>query len=183
MPARSSHIPAPVRPHTPSPGAFPIVGVEFPPGAEKSGFGESQSPGPTRQNGLGHPRVVTSAPGVNRFTNRVGLMTRDLGKAIESPRRYSFSNLPRSITWSEVERMLQKVDRRSPVGKRDYVLLVTYGWRAREVGALTLDDLDWKRAHLHIRGRKAGHSTAYPWAPTVGEALHDYLKTGATRNN
>jgi integrase/recombinase XerD len=112
---------------------------------------------------------------------RVGLMTRDLGKAIESPRRYSFSNLPRSITWSEVEQMLQKVDRRSAVGKRDYailLLLVTYGLRARELGALTLDDIDWKRDHLHIRGRKAGHSTVYPLAPPVGEALLDYLKQG-----
>jgi len=116
-----------------------------------------------------------------RYLYRVGLMTRDLGKAIESPRRYSFSNLPRSITWSEVERMLQKIDRRSAVGKRDYailLLLVTYGLRAREVGALTLDDIDWKRDHLHIRGRKAGHSTAYPLAPPVGEALLDYLKQG-----
>jgi len=116
-----------------------------------------------------------------RYLYRVGLMTRDLGKAIESPRRYSFSNVPRSITWSEVERMLQKVDRRSPVGKRDYailLLLVTYGLRAREVGALTLDDIDWKRDHLHIRGRKAGHSTVYPLAPPVGEALLDYLKQG-----
>lgn len=116
-----------------------------------------------------------------RYLYRVGLMTRDLGKAIESPRRYSLSNLPRSITWTEVERMLQKVDRRSAVGKRDYailLLLVTYGLRAREVGALTLDDIDWKRDHLHIRGRKAGHSTAYPLAPPVGEALLDYLKRG-----
>jgi len=116
-----------------------------------------------------------------RYLYRVDLMTRDLGKAIESPRRYSFSNLPRSITWSEVEQMLQKVDRRSTVGKRDYailLLLVTYGLRAREVGALTLDDIDWKRNHLHIRGRKAGHSTAYPLAAPVGEALLDYLKQG-----
>ena len=116
-----------------------------------------------------------------RYLYRVGLMTRDLGKAIESPRRYSFSNLPRSITWSEVEQMLQKVDRRSAVGKRDYailLLLVTYGLRAREVAALTLDDIDWKRDRLHIRGRKAGHSTAYPLAPAVGEALLDYLKQG-----
>jgi site-specific recombinase XerD len=116
-----------------------------------------------------------------RYLYRVGLMTRDLGKAIESPRRYRFSNLPRSITWTEVEQMLQKVDRRSAVGRRDYailLLLVTYGLRAREVGALTLDDIDWKRDHLHIRGRKAGHSTAYPLAPPVGEALLAYLKQG-----
>jgi integrase/recombinase XerD len=85
----------------------------------------------------------------------MGLMARDLSKAIESPRRYSFSTLPRSIAWSEVELMLQKVDRRSPVGKRDYAILlslVTYGLRAREVSALTLDDIGWKRDHLHTRG-------------------------------
>jgi integrase/recombinase XerD len=108
-------------------------------------------------------------------------MTRDLGKAIESPRRYRLSNLPRSISWSEVEQMLRNVDRRSAVGKRDYailLLLVTYGLRAREVGALTLDDIDWKRDRLHIRARKAGHSTAYPLSPQVGEALLDYLKQG-----
>jgi site-specific recombinase XerD len=114
-----------------------------------------------------------------RYLYRVGLMTRDLSKAIESPRRYRLSNLPRSITWSEVEQMLLKIDRRSAIGKRDYailLLLVTYGLRSHEIGALTLDDIDWKRDRLDIRGRKAGHSTAYPLAPTVGEALLDYLK-------
>jgi integrase/recombinase XerD len=91
-----------------------------------------------------------------RYLYRVDLMTRDLGKAIESPRRYRLASLPRSITWNEVEQMLQNVDRRSAVGKRDYailLLLVTYGLRAREVGALTLDDIDWKRDRLDVRGR------------------------------
>jgi integrase/recombinase XerD len=116
-----------------------------------------------------------------RYLDRVGLMRCDLSKAIESPRRYRFSNLPRSITWNDVEKMLRKVDRRSAVGKRDYsilLLLVTYGLRAREVAALTLDDVDWKRDRIQVRGRKAGHSTVYPLAPTVGEALVDYLKQG-----
>ena len=105
-----------------------------------------------------------------RYLFTEGLMTRDLAKTIESPCRYRYSNLPRSITWREVEQLLQKVDRRSTVGKRDYailLLLVTYGLRSREVAALTLDDLDWKRDCLHVRGRKAGHSTAYPLTPTV----------------
>src|SRR5439155_16496623 len=89
--------------------------------------------------------------------------------------------LPRAIAWGEVHQMLEKVDRRNPVGKRDYailLLLVTYGLRAREVAALSLDDIDWKRDRLHIRGRKAGHSTAYPLAATVGEAILDYLRLG-----
>ena len=109
-----------------------------------------------------------------RYLYRVNLMTRDLGKSIESPRHYRLSSLPRSITWEEVERMLLKVDRRSAVGKRDYatlLLLVTYGLRAREIAALTLDDIDWKRDRIDIRGRKAGYSTAYPLDPTTSVRL------------
>ena len=66
--------------------------------------------------------------------------------------------------------MLAGVDRRTPCGKRDYailLLLVTYGLRGREVAALTLDDIDWKRERLAIPERKAGHSTAFPLS-TVG---------------
>ena len=65
--------------------------------------------------------------------------------------------------------------------KRDYtilLLLVTYGLRAREVAALTLEDIDWKRDRLHVRGRKADHSAIYPLAPIVGEAVLDYLQHG-----
>ena len=74
--------------------------------------------------------------------------------------------------------MLEAVDRRAAVGKRDYailLLLVTYGLRAREVAALTLDDIDWGREPV-VPERKAGHCTAYPLSAVVGEALLEYLK-------
>ena len=58
------------------------------------------------------------------------------------------------------------------------LLLVTYGLRAREVAALTLDDLDWRSNRLRIPERKAGHSTAYPLSAVVGDALLDYVKNG-----
>ena len=73
-------------------------------------------------------------------------MRRDLSSAVESPRTYRLAELPRSITWDEVRRMLDAVDRRTSLGIRDYailLLLVTYGLRAREVAALRLDDIDW----------------------------------------
>ena len=66
------------------------------------------------------------------------------------------------------------VDRRTACGRADYailLLLVTYGLRGREVAALTLDDIDWKRERLAIPERKAGHSTAFPLSAVVGEAL------------
>ena len=114
-----------------------------------------------------------------RYLYLEGIVGRDLSPHIESPRRYSHAQIPRSISWDEVQRMLEVVDRRSRVGNRDYVillLLVTYGLRSREVAALTLDDIDWRHDRLRIPERKSGHSTAYPLSSIIGEAILDYLQ-------
>ena len=114
-----------------------------------------------------------------RYVYRERIIARNLSAAVETPRKYRLSSVPRSISWDEVRRMLESVDRRSAVGKRDFavlLLLVTYGLRAREVAALTLDDIDWERERLLVPERKAGHCTAYPLSSIVGEALLDYLR-------
>jgi site-specific recombinase XerD len=116
-----------------------------------------------------------------RFCHRERVTTEDLSGAIEMPQVYRLADVPRSITWDEVRRMLEVVDRRTIQGRRDYailLLLVTYGLRAHEVAKLTLDDIDWKRERLQIPERKAGHWTAYPLANVVAEALIEYLRAG-----
>ena len=116
-----------------------------------------------------------------RYVHRAGLVPHDLSATVEAPQVYRLSDIPRAVTWDEVRRMLQAVDRRTVVGRRDYamlLLLVTYGLRAREVAALTLDDLDWRNERLRVPERKAGHSTAYPLSPIVGSAILDYVQHG-----
>jgi integrase/recombinase XerD len=116
-----------------------------------------------------------------RYAYRQGVLDRDLSESVDWPQAYRLATLPRSISWAEVERVLAGVDRRTPCGKRDYailLLLVVYGLRGREVAALTLDDIDWKRERLAVPERKAGHSTVYPLSPPVGEAIVDYLRHG-----
>ena len=116
-----------------------------------------------------------------RYAHREGATTADLSGVMDRPQFYRLSTIPRSITWEEVGRVLAGVDRRTPCGKRDWailLLLVTYGLRGREVAALTLDDIDWKRERLAVPERKAGHSTAFPLSASVGEALVDYLRAG-----
>jgi site-specific recombinase XerD len=116
-----------------------------------------------------------------RYAHREGAIDRDLSAAVEWPQLYRLSSIPRSISWDDVNRTLASVDRRTEAGRRDYailLLLVTYGLRGREVAALTLDDIDWKRERLAIPERKAGHSTAFPLSVVVGEALLDYLRNG-----
>lgn len=116
-----------------------------------------------------------------RFAHREGVLRRDLSNTVEWPQVYRLSTIPRSITWAEVEEVLAGVDRRTPCGKRDYailLLLVVYGLRGREVAALRLEDIDWRRERLAVPERKAGHSTAFPLSPPVGEAIADYLRNG-----
>ncbi len=123
---------------------------------------------------------VTSAVRVLlRYLYRERLIDRDLSTALESPQKYKHADYPRSITWDQVRLMLESVDLRTSVGRRDYailLLLVTYGLRAREVAAITLDDIDWKAERLRIPERKAGHSTAYPLSKVCGDAILEYLK-------
>ena len=114
-----------------------------------------------------------------RYCAREGILPTDLSGAVELPQRYRLADTPRAIAWDEVRRLLEAVERHSAIGRRDYailLLLITYGLRAREVAALTLDDLDWSARRLRVPGRKAGHSTAYPLANVVAEALIAYLR-------
>jgi integrase/recombinase XerD len=116
-----------------------------------------------------------------RYAHRQRILASDLSATVGWPQVYRLSNIPRSISWDEVNRVLAGVDRRTVAGRRDYavlLLLITYGLRGREVAALTLDDIDWKRERLAIPERKAGHSTAFPLSTVVGEALLDYLRHG-----
>jgi site-specific recombinase XerD len=121
-----------------------------------------------------------------RYLHREQLVRRDLSATVESPQVYRLSEIPRSISWNDVGRVLEGVDRRSPTGKRDYailLLLVTYGLRAREVAALSLDHVDWRSERLRIPERKAGHSTAFPLSPIVGEALLEYIQQGRPKSS
>jgi hypothetical protein len=59
-----------------------------------------------------------------RYLHREGLMSRDLAPTIEVPQKHRLSKVTRSITWEEVRRMLEAVDQRTAVGKRDYAILL-----------------------------------------------------------
>jgi len=114
-----------------------------------------------------------------RYLYQQGQLPKDLSGGIDCPRVYRLSDIPRAISWEQVRQLLEAVDQRGPVGKRDYailLLLITYGLRAREVAALTLDAIDWSNERLAVPERKAGHSMIYPLSTVVGEAIIDYLQ-------
>jgi integrase len=53
-----------------------------------------------------------------RFCHREGITSRDLSGAVGTPQIYRLDDVPRSITWDEVRRMLEAVERRTIRGRR-----------------------------------------------------------------
>jgi site-specific recombinase XerD len=104
-----------------------------------------------------------------------------LDKLIDSPRLYSGEQLPRSIPWETVQSLLASIDRTTPIGLRDYAILLliaTYGLRGSEVVALKIDDIQWRAATIRIPSCKTVSPPLLPLMDAVGESLVAYLRRG-----
>ncbi|MEA3291019.1 MAG: site-specific integrase [Pseudomonadota bacterium] len=106
-------------------------------------------------------------------------MTPGLDAQLDTPRVYRRERLPRALPWETVQALLRSIDRKTPLGRRDYaifLLIATYGLRACEVVDLTLDDIDWRGNILRISQRKTRSPLLLPLLNSVGNALVDYLR-------
>uniref|UniRef100_UPI003F499405 site-specific integrase n=1 Tax=Cupriavidus yeoncheonensis TaxID=1462994 RepID=UPI003F499405 len=109
-----------------------------------------------------------------------GLIKLDLAAAIPRVAHWSMASIPKAISPEYARRALASCDRRRPVGRRDYailLLLARLGLRSGEVVSLTLDDIDWETGTLNIHG-KGGQESPLPLLAPVGAAIADYLKNG-----
>ncbi len=124
--------------------------------------------------------VVAGLRSLLRFLHVEGLTPRQLAPAVPTVAGWRGSSLPRALGPDEVGRLLVSCDRATAVGRRDYAiltLLVRLGLRAGEVAALELQDVDWRRGEIVIRGKGRRHERL-PLPVDVGEAVVDYLRCG-----
>jgi site-specific recombinase XerD len=116
-----------------------------------------------------------------RFLYLRGYIAVDLMSAVPVIPSFKLERLPPTISIDAIERILGAINRSSPVGRRDYamlLLLATYGMRAGQIYALRLEDIAWRRGVLKIPGAKGGRDVILPIQSAVGEAIVDYLKRG-----
>ena len=131
-----------------------------------------------RPNTAGH--VVGCARAFLRFAYCLGLARTDLSKCIPAPANWSLSSIPRALEEDHVRRILERCDRTTVNGCRDYaiiLLLARLGLRAGEVAALHLEDLDWRTGELQVRNGQT-RVDRLPLPHDVGQALAEYLRTG-----
>jgi integrase/recombinase XerD len=134
----------------------------------------------SRRRNVGSAKyLVTGLRSLLRFLHLEGAAPA-LAEAVPTVAGWRGAALPRALDPRQVAQLLASGDLGTAIGRRDHAmltLLVRLGLRAGEVAALRLDDVDWRRGELVIRG-KGDRQERLPLPADVGEALSAYLVDG-----
>lgn len=123
---------------------------------------------------------VTALRALLRFLHLRGMTSGPLAEVVPAVAGWRLAGLPRRLSQDQVATLLAAPDPTTTVGLRDgavLTLLAALGLRGAEVAALRLDDVDWGRGELLVRG-KGARVERLPLTAAVGAALARYL-TGA----
>lgn len=124
--------------------------------------------------------VVTALRSLLGFLHVEGVIGSPLAPAVPSVAGGTRLGPPRGLDPDAVRRLLACCDRTTPVGRRDYamlLLLARLGLRPGEVASLRLDDIDWRAGELAVTG-KGQRIERLPLPVDVGEAVAEYLRDG-----
>lgn len=119
-----------------------------------------------------------------RFCEQRGEVRPQLS-AIDMPRCYRGERPPRAIACDLAQRLLESIDRSSPLGARDYAVLYLiehYGLRTGEVSSLAVDSIDWKARTLRVAQSKTRSVLMLPLTAAAARVLKDYLRHGRPRS-
>ena len=125
--------------------------------------------------------VVSALRSFVRYLCTQGEVSDDLIEHIPKVRVPRDARIPSVWSPRDVETLLGAVDRSSPVGKRDYAILllaVRLGMRVSDIRALCLEHLQWPLACIEMTQTKGGRPLELPLTEELGTALIDYLRNG-----
>src|SRR3990167_1085166 len=114
-----------------------------------------------------------------KFVYLKGYHGRNLANAVPTLISYKLDRVPRALSWETVEKLLKSPDRRRPIGRRDYailLLLATYGVRSIQIANLRFQDIHWREGTIYFEAHKGGKPLLFPLGKPVVEALLNYIK-------
>ena len=109
-----------------------------------------------------------------------GLTAAPLAGTVPGAYRRRRFRMPALVTGADAAALLAACDRATAQGLRDYaivLILTRMGLRAREIAALTLEDVDWRSGIVVISG-KGGRRDQLPLPRDVAGAVIAYLRDG-----
>ena len=125
-------------------------------------------------------RMVTALRSLLGFLHVEGITDRSLATAVPSVAGWTQTGLPKALDDDQVAALLASCDQHTATGCRDLAILTVLarlGLRAGEVAALRLDDIDWRRGEITMRGKGNRHDRL-PLPADVGERIVTYLRNG-----
>jgi integrase/recombinase XerD len=120
-----------------------------------------------------------------RHAEQRGWCAAGLADTLQGPHIYRDHGLPMGPSWDDVTRLIESATSDDPTDVRDRAILLflaVYGFRAGEVAALRLEDIDWEHDRLTVRRSKPGRTQVFPLVPVVGQAIIRYLKEARPRS-
>lgn len=131
-------------------------------------------------------QLLSLLRGLLSFLFETGAIQENLAVFVPSGTYKSDAKLPTTYTDTEINLLLSSINRASPVGKRNYavVLLITHlGLRAGDIASLEFKDLDWDRCQISILQQKTKEPLVLPLSNELGQAIIDYLKYGRPKSD
>lgn len=125
--------------------------------------------------------VATNLRRLLRYIVMRGLADAGPIGAVPTVRSYSCVRIPEVWSQEDIEKLLETVDRTSPIGKRNYAILLIaarLGMRPSDIRKLKLENLEWEENKIVIVQGKTGRRLELPLSDEVGAAIIEYLRNG-----
>ena len=109
------------------------------------------------------------------------LIVTDFSQKIPMVQSRKKTRIPSVWSVSDLKKLIAAIDRGSPVGKRDYAMILLachLGLRVSDIKKLTFENFHWEDKQLVFTQSKTRTSLSLPLEQEVGWAVIDYLKYG-----
>jgi len=129
--------------------------------------------------------VITTLRGFMKFVFEQKYLATDYSNKIPRYRSVNQPKLPSTYSKEEIEKLIKSVDRSSPMGKRNYVIILLaarLGLRGSDICNLKFDNLHWNTSTIKIEQIKTGKELTLPMLPDIGNAIIDYLRYGRIKS-
>lgn len=116
-----------------------------------------------------------------RFLYSTGMLSADYAVKIHMPAVSKSAKIPSAWKLDELKAMLSAIDRNSPIGKRDYAMILLaciLGLRIGDIKNLRFHNFNWEDKKLSLIQHKTHKPLTLPIPDAVGWAVIDYIKNG-----
>lgn len=134
--------------------------------------------------GLSFKTIEQNVCGVRHFLRylmETGTIREDIASKLHMPPVSKQSSVPSVWTVEELKKLIAAIDRNSPIGKRDYAMILlacVLGLRISDIKNLRFSNFDWIAKELSFVQQKTKKPLTLPLPDAIGWAVIDYIRDG-----